>query len=154
MPKKSPNVFSTINNPGCLQHLKAQILSFRHIKPKMADRYDCHYCKESLFGKKYVLRDENPYCVKCYESLYSNTCEECKKPIGCNSRVSFLQLETFMLIWWWLLYTSKKWWWSHARLVKSIQNDRTSSWPCWASQQGHKIAFTVHWNHTYSIIQK
>uniref|UniRef100_A0A671XSJ8 Four and a half LIM domains 2 n=1 Tax=Sparus aurata TaxID=8175 RepID=A0A671XSJ8_SPAAU len=41
---------------------------------------------ESLFGKKYVLREENPYCVKCYESLYSNTCEECKKPIGCNSR--------------------------------------------------------------------
>lgn len=56
---------------------------------KMTERYDCHYCKESLFGKKYVLREENPYCVKCYESLYSNTCEECKKPIGCNSRVSY-----------------------------------------------------------------
>lgn len=54
----------------------------------MTERYDCHYCKESLFGKKYVLREENPYCVKCYESLYSNTCEDCKKPIGCNSRVS------------------------------------------------------------------
>lgn len=53
----------------------------------MTERYDCHYCKESLFGKKYVLREENPYCVKCYESLYSNTCEECKKPIGCNTRV-------------------------------------------------------------------
>uniref|UniRef100_A0A672K749 FHL1/2/3/5 N-terminal LIM domain-containing protein n=1 Tax=Sinocyclocheilus grahami TaxID=75366 RepID=A0A672K749_SINGR len=56
----------------------------------MTERYDCHYCKESLFGKKYVLREENPYCVKCYESLYSNTCEECKKPIGCNSRVTSL----------------------------------------------------------------
>uniref|UniRef100_A0A8C5DI16 Four and a half LIM domains protein 2-like n=1 Tax=Gouania willdenowi TaxID=441366 RepID=A0A8C5DI16_GOUWI len=33
----------------------------------MTERYDCHYCKESLFGKKYVLREENPYC-------------ECKKP--------------------------------------------------------------------------
>lgn len=53
----------------------------------MTERYDCHYCKESLFGKKYVLREENPYCVKCYESLYSNTCEDCKKPIGCNTRV-------------------------------------------------------------------
>lgn len=58
------------------------------IQVKMTERYDCHYCKESLFGKKYVLREENPYCVKCYESLYSNTCEDCKKPIGCNSRVS------------------------------------------------------------------
>ena len=53
----------------------------------MAERYDCHYCKESLFGRKYVLREENPYCVKCYENLYSNTCEECKKSIGCSSRV-------------------------------------------------------------------
>ncbi|CDR00073.1 unnamed protein product [Oncorhynchus mykiss] len=52
----------------------------------MAERYDCHYCKESLFGRKYVLREENPYCVKCYENLYSNTCEECKKSIGCSSR--------------------------------------------------------------------
>uniref|UniRef100_A0A4W5NZ09 Four and a half LIM domains 2 n=1 Tax=Hucho hucho TaxID=62062 RepID=A0A4W5NZ09_9TELE len=52
----------------------------------MTERYDCHYCKESLFGNKYVLREENPYCVKCYESLYSNTCEDCKKPIGCNTR--------------------------------------------------------------------
>lgn len=55
----------------------------------MTERYDCHYCKETLFGKKYVLREENPYCVKCYESLYSNTCEECKKPIGCNTRVGY-----------------------------------------------------------------
>ncbi|XP_041701176.2 four and a half LIM domains protein 2-like [Coregonus clupeaformis] len=52
----------------------------------MAERYDCHDCKESLFGRKYVLREDNPYCVKCYESLYSNTCEECKKSIGCSSR--------------------------------------------------------------------
>lgn len=58
----------------------------------MTERYDCHYCKESLFGKKYVLREENPYCVKCYESLYSNTCEECKKPIGCSYRVTSLKI--------------------------------------------------------------
>lgn len=52
----------------------------------MTERFDCHYCKESLFGKKYLLREENPYCVKCFESLYSNTCEECKKPIGCDGK--------------------------------------------------------------------
>lgn len=51
----------------------------------MTERYDCHYCKESLFGKKYVLREENPYCVKCYESLYSK-CHECKKTIMPGSR--------------------------------------------------------------------
>ncbi|KAJ8003548.1 hypothetical protein DPEC_G00149490 [Dallia pectoralis] len=52
----------------------------------MAESYDCHYCMESLFGKKYVLREENPYCVTCYESQYSNTCEVCKRLIGCTSR--------------------------------------------------------------------
>ncbi|KAG8587077.1 hypothetical protein GDO81_005561 [Engystomops pustulosus] len=52
----------------------------------MTERFDCHYCKESLFGKKYLLREENPYCVKCYENLYSNSCEECKKPIGCDGK--------------------------------------------------------------------
>lgn len=61
----------------------------------MTERYDCHYCKESLFGKKYVLREDNPYCVKCYESLYSNTCEECKKPIGCNTRVRNKKIHTY-----------------------------------------------------------
>ncbi|KAI5613532.1 four and a half LIM domains 2b [Silurus asotus] len=55
---------------------------------RMMERYDCHYCKDSLLGKKYVQREENPYCVKCYNSLYSNTCEECKKPIGCDSRAT------------------------------------------------------------------
>ncbi|NXA11817.1 FHL2 protein, partial [Sapayoa aenigma] len=52
----------------------------------MTERFDCHYCKESLFGKKYILKEDSPYCVKCYENLYSNTCEECKKPIGADSK--------------------------------------------------------------------
>lgn len=53
----------------------------------MTERFDCDYCKESLFGKKYILKEDSPYCVKCYENLYSNTCEECKKPIGADCKV-------------------------------------------------------------------
>ncbi|GCB78868.1 hypothetical protein scyTo_0020153 [Scyliorhinus torazame] len=52
----------------------------------MGERFDCHYCKESLLGKKYILRDNNQYCVKCYENLYSNMCEDCKAPIGSDSK--------------------------------------------------------------------
>ncbi|NXR73075.1 FHL2 protein, partial [Pycnonotus jocosus] len=52
----------------------------------MTERFDCHYCKESLFGKKYILKEDSPYCVKCYENLYSNTCEECKNPIGADCK--------------------------------------------------------------------
>jgi len=53
----------------------------------MTERFDCHHCEESLFGKKYILREESPYCVACFEALYANTCEECGKPIGCDCKV-------------------------------------------------------------------
>ncbi|RMC13212.1 hypothetical protein DUI87_10746 [Hirundo rustica rustica] len=48
---------------------------------------DCHFCLQSLRGRKYALREENAYCVPCYDSLYANPCEECKLPIECNSKV-------------------------------------------------------------------
>lgn len=48
---------------------------------------DCHFCLQSLRGRKYALREENAYCVPCYDSLYANPCEECKQPIECNSKV-------------------------------------------------------------------
>lgn len=51
------------------------------------ERFDCHRCEESLFGKKYILREESPYCVACFEALYASTCEECGKPIGCDCKV-------------------------------------------------------------------
>uniref|UniRef100_G3RAW9 LIM zinc-binding domain-containing protein n=1 Tax=Gorilla gorilla gorilla TaxID=9595 RepID=G3RAW9_GORGO len=53
---------------------------------KMTERFDCHHCNESLFGKKYILREESPYCVVCFETLFANTCEECGKPIGCDCK--------------------------------------------------------------------
>lgn len=53
----------------------------------MTERFDCHRCGESLFGQKYILREENPHCVACFEALYASTCEECGKPIGCDCKV-------------------------------------------------------------------
>ncbi|XP_027641781.1 four and a half LIM domains protein 5 [Falco peregrinus] len=47
---------------------------------------DCHYCLQSLRGRKYALREENAYCVTCYDSLFANPCEECKQPIECDSK--------------------------------------------------------------------
>lgn len=52
----------------------------------MTDRFDCHHCNESLYGKKYILKEENPHCVACFEELYANTCEECGTPIGCDCK--------------------------------------------------------------------
>lgn len=57
----------------------------------MGERYDCTECKETLFGQKYILKDENPFCIKCYEALFSNTCEVCQKLIGSTSKVPAAQ---------------------------------------------------------------
>uniref|UniRef100_A0A8D0U9T2 Four and a half LIM domains 2 n=1 Tax=Sus scrofa TaxID=9823 RepID=A0A8D0U9T2_PIG len=52
----------------------------------MTERFDCHHCENSLFGRKYVLREEQPYCVGCFEALFASTCEECGKLIGCDCK--------------------------------------------------------------------
>ncbi|XP_021917362.1 uncharacterized protein LOC110828708 isoform X1 [Zootermopsis nevadensis] len=46
----------------------------------------CWQCDESLTGQRYVLRDDHPYCIKCYESVFANACEECSKTIGIDSK--------------------------------------------------------------------
>ncbi|KAG7251403.1 hypothetical protein CRUP_032730, partial [Coryphaenoides rupestris] len=48
----------------------------------MTERYDCHYCKESLFGKKYVLREENPYCDLSYKDRHWH--EDCFQCFQCK----------------------------------------------------------------------
>lgn len=47
----------------------------------------CWQCDESLTGQRYVLRDDHPYCIKCYESVFANLCDECDKTIGIDSKV-------------------------------------------------------------------
>lgn len=47
----------------------------------------CWQCDESLTGQRYVLRDDHPYCIKCYESVFANPCDECDKTIGIDSKV-------------------------------------------------------------------
>lgn len=49
--------------------------------------FSCWQCDEALTGQRYVLRDEHPYCIKCYESVFANVCEECNKIIGIDSKV-------------------------------------------------------------------
>lgn len=58
----------------------------------MSERFDCHYCRDPLQGKKYVQKEGRHCCVKCFEKFCANTCTECKKPIGADSKVSAEQL--------------------------------------------------------------
>jgi LIM domain-containing protein 2 len=42
----------------------------------------CFNCALNLTGYRYILRDDKPFCIKCYEQLFANRCEECKEVIG------------------------------------------------------------------------
>ncbi|CAB3374831.1 Hypothetical predicted protein [Cloeon dipterum] len=51
-----------------------------------SSHFCCWQCDESLTGHRYVLRDDHPYCISCYESVFANQCEECNKIIGIDSK--------------------------------------------------------------------
>jgi LIM domain-containing protein 2 len=48
----------------------------------VASSLSCFNCTLNLTGYRYILRDEHPFCIKCYEALFANKCEECKETIG------------------------------------------------------------------------
>ncbi|MTV28630.1 hypothetical protein FTX61_25090, partial [Nitriliruptoraceae bacterium ZYF776] len=48
--------------------------------------FACRSCDVSLTGQRYILRDEEPHCLACYEAKFANTCEQCKEKIGCDSK--------------------------------------------------------------------
>lgn len=54
----------------------------------MSECYNCAECKVSLYGEKYILKEENMYCIMCYEALFSTTCEVCQLLISCTSKVN------------------------------------------------------------------
>ncbi|KAI1722433.1 LIM domain-containing protein [Ditylenchus destructor] len=51
-----------------------------------SDHFCCWQCDSTLTGQRYILRDEHPYCIKCYEEIFANTCDECGKHIGIDSK--------------------------------------------------------------------
>jgi len=46
------------------------------------DHLACKHCDKKLIACRYILKDENPYCIPCYQELFAHNCFECKKPIG------------------------------------------------------------------------
>lgn len=68
-----------------------------------SDHFCCWQCDSTLTGQRYILRDEHPYCITCYESTFgefyiheltciisiitANVCDECGKAIGIDSKV-------------------------------------------------------------------
>ena len=52
----------------------------------MAEKFNCHYCRDNLQGKKYVQKDGHHCCLKCFDKFCANTCVECRKPISADSK--------------------------------------------------------------------
>lgn len=71
----------------CLQLIFSGEFTKAMNKDWHSTHFCCWQCDESLTGQRYVLRDDHPYCIKCYESVFANPCEECNKIIGIDSKV-------------------------------------------------------------------
>ena len=52
------------------------------------DHLACKNCDKKLIACRYILKEEHPYCIPCYQELFAHSCEECKKPIGPDYKVN------------------------------------------------------------------
>ncbi|XP_010901304.1 four and a half LIM domains protein 1b [Esox lucius] len=52
----------------------------------MSGSMNCKYCREDLSGKTYVKQEDKPVCVRCHDKFCANTCTECHRPIGVDSK--------------------------------------------------------------------
>lgn len=51
-----------------------------------ADHFVCVSCNKSLTGNRYVLTDDHPCCVPCYEQTFTHSCRVCERRIGLDSK--------------------------------------------------------------------
>ncbi|CAH8639677.1 unnamed protein product [Schistosoma haematobium] len=95
-------IYAWLNNqPYCLRHYAQTVrprcvtcdhLIFSEEYTRAMDQehhsghFACHSCDASLTGQRYILRDDEPHCLACYEAKFANTCEQCKEKIGCDSK--------------------------------------------------------------------
>jgi len=94
--KKSVTIDDKINIEGERRDSNVQILDVTSLdnpddkkamdKDWHSEHFNCCQCDTALAAQRYVLRDDHPYCLQCYESVFSNTCTICSTPIGVDSK--------------------------------------------------------------------
>lgn len=83
--------FAQSNRPRCFA-CDELIFSSKYFKAMNRDWHEGHFacfqCDLSLSGQRYIKSssDQQPYCVKCYETLFANVCAECKTVIGTGNK--------------------------------------------------------------------
>jgi hypothetical protein len=45
------------------------------------DHFGCSNCKKRLGGERYVMRQAQPFCLTCFESMYAEYCDTCGERI-------------------------------------------------------------------------
>nr|XP_020853977.1 four and a half LIM domains protein 5 isoform X2 [Phascolarctos cinereus] len=66
--------------------VKWTILHLNSINSKMTTPTECLHCMKSIYGKEYTVKNDEAYCIPCYDLLFSSVCEKCKGTIGYYSR--------------------------------------------------------------------
>ncbi|XP_048467773.1 prickle-like protein 1 [Rhincodon typus] len=46
------------------------------------DHFSCTECEVILGGQKYIMKEGQPYCCGCFETLYAEYCETCREIIS------------------------------------------------------------------------
>ncbi|XP_067863680.1 prickle-like protein 1 [Heptranchias perlo] len=46
------------------------------------DHFSCTECETILGGQKYIMKEGQPYCCGCFETLYAEYCETCREIIS------------------------------------------------------------------------
>ncbi|XP_048409211.1 prickle-like protein 1 [Stegostoma tigrinum] len=46
------------------------------------DHFSCTECEAILGGQKYIMKEGQPYCCGCFETLYAEYCETCREIIS------------------------------------------------------------------------
>ena len=102
------STFSALIKPFLLFSFSVE--ESKRIEEFYEEKMFCHHCDDSLAGHRYVLRDDHPYCIKCYENVFANNCDECGKIIGIDSKVShcFIDVQIFFFFLNWCDCTVKR----------------------------------------------
>lgn len=45
------------------------------------DHFGCSNCKKRLGGERYVMRQNQPFCLTCFETMYAEYCDTCGERI-------------------------------------------------------------------------
>lgn len=56
------------------------------------EKFQCGKCDQSLIGQQYILNNEKPFCIGCYDANFTNVCAACSERITSTAKVSITRM--------------------------------------------------------------